>query len=96
MIPGSGRYPGEGYGYFTPVFLPGRFHRQRSLAGYSPWGHRELDMAEQLAFSLLIEHRVFEFNYSVSSFKRNLSPSKFSKAYLLMSKIKQYLCVPIS
>ena len=22
----------------TPVFLPGRFHGQRSLAGYSPWG----------------------------------------------------------
>ena len=24
----------------TPVFLPGESHRQRSLAGYSPWGHR--------------------------------------------------------
>ena len=24
----------------TPVFLPGKFHRQSSLAGYSPWGHR--------------------------------------------------------
>ena len=24
----------------TPVFLPGIFHRQRSLAGYSPWGHK--------------------------------------------------------
>ena len=22
----------------TPVFLPGEFHRQRSLEGYSPWG----------------------------------------------------------
>ena len=22
----------------TPVFLPGKFHRQRSLVGYSPWG----------------------------------------------------------
>ena len=25
----------------TPVFLPGEAHGQRSLAGYSPWGHRE-------------------------------------------------------
>ena len=25
----------------TPVFLPGEFHGQRSLAGYSPWGHKE-------------------------------------------------------
>ena len=24
----------------TPVFLPGEFHGQRSLAGHSPWGHR--------------------------------------------------------
>ena len=24
----------------TPVFLPGESHGQRSLAGYSPWGHR--------------------------------------------------------
>ena len=30
----------------TPVFLPGKFHRQRSLVGYSPWGHKELDMTE--------------------------------------------------
>ena len=24
----------------TPVFLPGKFHGQRSLAGYSPWGQK--------------------------------------------------------
>ena len=28
----------------TPVFLPEKFHGQRSLVGYSPWGHKELDM----------------------------------------------------
>ena len=27
----------------TPVFLPGECHGQRSLAGYSPWGCKELD-----------------------------------------------------
>ena len=26
------------------VFLPGKFHGQRSLVGYSPWGRKELDM----------------------------------------------------
>ena len=31
-----------------PVFLPGKFHGQRNLAGYSPWGRKELDMNEQL------------------------------------------------
>ena len=30
----------------TPVFLPGESHGQRSLAGYSPWGHKELDTTE--------------------------------------------------
>ena len=33
----------------TPVFLPGKFHGQRSLLGYSPWGGRESDMTEQLS-----------------------------------------------
>ena len=27
----------------TPVFFPGESHGQRSLAGYSPWGHKESD-----------------------------------------------------
>ena len=30
----------------TPVFLPGEFHGQRSLVGYSPWPHRESDLIE--------------------------------------------------
>ena len=30
----------------TPVFLPGKSHGQRSLAGYSQWGCKELDMIE--------------------------------------------------
>ena len=31
-----------------PVSLPGKFHGWRSLAGYSPWDCKELDMTEQL------------------------------------------------
>ena len=30
----------------TPVFLPREFDGQRSLAGYSPCGHKESDMTE--------------------------------------------------
>jgi len=33
----------------APVFLPGESHGQRSLAGYSPWGHKESDTTEQLS-----------------------------------------------
>ena len=30
----------------TPVVLPGESCDQRSLVGYSPWGHEESDMTE--------------------------------------------------
>ena len=33
----------------TPLFLPGKFHGQRSLAGWSPKGLKELDMTEGLS-----------------------------------------------
>ena len=33
----------------TPVFLPGKSHGQRSLAGCSPWGCKESDMTEELS-----------------------------------------------
>ena len=36
-----------------PVFLSGEFHWQRSLVGYSLWGHKELDMTEQLTHTPL-------------------------------------------
>ena len=41
----------------TPVFWPGEFHGQRSLAGYSPLGPRELDMTERL--SLFVDYQIF-------------------------------------
>ena len=34
-----------------PVFLPGEFHGRKSLAGYSPWDHKESDMTVQLTFT---------------------------------------------
>ena len=36
----------------TSAFLPRESHGQRSLAGYSPWGHKELDMTERLTLPL--------------------------------------------
>ena len=32
----------------TPVFLPGESRRQRSMASYSPWGHKKLDTTEAI------------------------------------------------
>ena len=38
-IPG-GKIPWRREWLPTPLFLPGEFHGQRSLVGYSPWGCR--------------------------------------------------------
>ena len=46
LIPGSGRFPWRREWLPTPVFLLGEFHRQRSLADYSPWSRKELDMTD--------------------------------------------------
>ena len=46
LIPGSERSPGGGKWQPTLVFLPGEFHGQRSLVGYSPWGLKESDTTE--------------------------------------------------
>ena len=48
LIPEWGRFPWSKKWQPTPVFLPGKFHGQRSLVGYSPWGHKELDMTEHV------------------------------------------------
>ena len=34
----------------TPVLLPGKSHGWRSLVGYRPWGHKELDMTKRFHF----------------------------------------------
>ena len=44
-IPELGRSPGEGKATHS-VSLPGEFHGQRSLAGYSPWGRKGSDITE--------------------------------------------------
>ena len=41
-----GEIPWSGKWQPTPVFLPGKFHRQGSLVGYSPWGCKESDKTE--------------------------------------------------
>ena len=38
----------------TSVLSPGKSHRQRSLVGYSPRGHKGLDTTKQLTISLFI------------------------------------------
>ena len=46
--PWVGRIPWRREWQPTPVFLLGESHGQRNLEGYSPWGRKESDTAEQL------------------------------------------------
>ena len=59
----------------TPVFLPGESHEQRSLAGYSPWGCKELDMSIYVAWTI-------RESYPHKTHKKNLH-SKFHNASFL-------------
>ena len=45
-IPGSGRFPGEGNGYPLQHSCLGNPMPEKSLVGYRPWGHKELNMTE--------------------------------------------------
>ena len=40
--PWVGKMPWRRKWQSTPVFLPGELHGQRSLVGYSPWGHKRV------------------------------------------------------
>ena len=46
--PGVEKIPGRMQWQPTPVFLPGKSHGRRSLEGYTPRGHKESDVTEQL------------------------------------------------
>ena len=43
----------------TPIFFPGEFHEERSLVGYSPWGHCVLHLQHSL-ISLITDLLLFD------------------------------------
>ena len=48
-VPRLGRSPGGGHGNQLQYSCLENPHGQRSLSGYSPWGHKELDTTEGLS-----------------------------------------------
>ena len=61
FYPWVGKLPWRREWQPTPVFLPGEFHGQRSLAGYSPYGFKESDTTELLTHIDLVEYLVVIF-----------------------------------
>ena len=49
----------------TPVFLPGESLGQRSLAGYSPRGHKESDMTEQPSMRVSMRSRTHTHTHGI-------------------------------
>ena len=60
----------------TPVFLPRKFHGQKNLVGYRPWGHKESETTEH------------SLSTQPSTCHRNISVDELT---LLFSLISQYL-----
>ena len=52
-IPGLGQSLGGGNGNPLQYSCLGESHGQRSLVGYSPWGHKESDTTERLSLNFI-------------------------------------------
>ena len=58
------KIPWSGKQQSTPVVLPGKSHRQRSLVGYSSWGCKELDTTEhQHAYVTITYYQSLQIAY---------------------------------
>ena len=60
-----GKVPWERERQSTPAFLPGKFHGQRSLAGYSPWARKDSNTTEH-AHALYVSDIILDtFTYQM-------------------------------
>ena len=68
----------------TPVLLPGKFHGRRTMGGYSPWGHKESDMTEQLHFLSFLSFKIDWFDLlSIQGTLKSLLQDHNSKVSIL-------------
>ena len=59
----------------TPVFLPGKSHGQRSLAGYSPWGKRVgCDWVTSTVFPLRVYTSMHVYSYVYRRWRKEATP----------------------
>ena len=91
LIPGSGRSPGETHGHPVQYSCLKNSNSQRSLAGYSPWGHKELD-------TLGNYHFYFQSFKTVSNFLLDIpsgTPYQHFKLHLAKTKLNYSPCKPV-
>ena len=69
----------------TPILLTGESHGQRNLAGYRPWGHKQLDTTEAIEHARTNRYRVFIFsNVYKSDFNPQLTQPGTKSASLVL------------
>ena len=66
----------------TQIFLPGKSYGQRSLAGYSPWGRKELDTTEQLHTHTHTGHMCSALIDTAKQFSKVVVPIRILRAVL--------------
>ena len=71
----------------TPIFLPGKFHGQESLEGYSPWGHKRFGHNKTIIICVFLINKNFIWiNQFHSYYQRSFIFSiilSFCKAFCL-------------
>ena len=87
-IPGLGRFPGVGNWQPTSAFLPGKSRGQRSLAGYSPWGHKRV--GSNLATSHTNTCFYYENSYTFSIIISKYQGAACLITWLMMSLSKTW------
>ena len=65
----------------TAVLLPGEFHGQRSLEGYSPWVCKQWDMTERLTHTHIETHMVEVGSWGLASARIGAPFPRFSAAF---------------
>ena len=99
LIPGLERSPREGNDHPpTPVFIPGEFHGQRSLVGYSLCGSKQLNMTEQLTQIRLQLYRLFCSNKTLvcKLHEGALKSSKQARRPSVSASVPWESCLPLS
>ena len=86
------KIPGKRKWQLTPVFLPGKAHGQRSLAGYSPWGHKESDPTERPSTITEVMDILFGMDSTLKNYKSAISIELFP---LLCHRVSIciYICI---
>ena len=90
-IPGSGRSLGEGNGNPLQYSCLENPMEGRSLVGYSPWGHKESDMAERLHF--IAELEIKEHDVSCAGRQVVYHQCHLGSPYIFVKPLKSLSCV---